>query len=156
MTTSATVADVEAAARTRATDAVQDELVLLLRRIRARFAHLARDIHPEVDAGAYAILHLVHSGQATTLTGLADQLGVGKPTLSRQISALEDLGFLERVTTPQDRRVAALALTAEGTRRMGDIRDARDERFRALLHEWPVEDLATFARLLGRFNALEI
>lgn len=143
------------AARTHATDAVQFELVLLLRRVRTRFRQVAQEVHPDVDASGYAILHLVHSGQTSTVTGLAELLGVGKPTVSRQVTALEALGLLQRESAADDRRVVRLSLTDDGAARLTVVRRRRDAELRGLLSDWPVEDLSAFAGLLARFNELQ-
>jgi hypothetical protein len=45
--------------------------------------------------------------------------------------------------------------TARAWRPTSTLARARDERLRALLREWSVEDLTALAHLLGRFNHLE-
>jgi len=116
---------------------------------------MAREAHLEVDAGAYAILCLVHNAATATVTGLRDRLGVGKATVSRQVSTLEALGLVQRRAGEDDHRIVRLGLTPEGARRLSDARDRRDEQFRELLGQWPVQDLTSFADLLARCNELE-
>lgn len=150
-----TVAGVETGGRARAAQSVEQELVVLLRRSRARLEQVAREVHPDLEAAAYGILHLVSSPDTTTVTDLATRLGIGKPTVSRQVSALERVGLLERRPSDVDRRSIELVLTPEGERRLGEARSHRQEQLRRLLDSWDVEDVAELARLLAKFNAAD-
>jgi DNA-binding MarR family transcriptional regulator len=131
---------------------VERSLAVLLRRARALSARIARDVHPHLDASAYGIMLRLASGEATTVTELSLALGIGKPTVSRQVPALEHLGLLIRTPAPDDRRAAQLSLTPDGAQRLAAAREGRMQAFRAVLGEWPREDIETFGRLLSRFN----
>jgi len=135
-------------------EVLEQQLALLFRRARAGFESLAREVHPGLEAGAYVLLHLIDSGTAVTVTGLADRLSVGKPTVSRQVSALVRLGLLVRQPAADDGRAVTLGLTAEGTARLGLARDRRQEQFRSMLGQWDRADVAALAGLLERFNEL--
>lgn len=132
---------------------VEQQLVLLLRRARAGFEQVAREVHPGLEASAYGILHLVDTGTATTVTQLAERLGVGKPTVSRQVTALEALGLVERVADGS--RTVQLQLTGDGRARFRSARRRRQQRFRRLLGSWPADDVAALGDLLTRFNDLD-
>ncbi|MCW2620859.1 MAG: transcriptional regulator, MarR family [Frankiales bacterium] len=140
--------------RGEAADGVTRELGLLLRRARAMSETLAREVHPGLDASAFAILHLVACGEATSVTDLAARLSVGKPTISRQVTALEQLELVRRRPAAQDRRAAVLELTEMGRASFAAARASREERFRRLLAGWSAADLELFAGLLGRLNRL--
>ena len=135
-------------------EVVEQQLVLRLRRARTWFGQLARDVHPDIDAAAYGILRLVDNGEATTVTALAERLSVGKPTVSRQVSALEELGLLERLPAEPGSRLVHLRLTDVAASRFAAARARRVEEFRGLLGEWTEQDVATFGALLTKFNAL--
>ena len=145
----------EDARRTTAAQGVEQELIVLLRRSRARLEQVAREVHPDLEAAAYGILHLVGTTEAATVTEIAGRLGVGKPTVSRQVSALERVGLLERRPSSTDRRAVELALTEEGTRRLHAARSSRQQQLRQLLDTWDVPDVEELARLLGKFNAAD-
>jgi DNA-binding MarR family transcriptional regulator len=49
-----------------------------------------------------------------TLTGLAEELGLAKQTLSRTVDEMERAGYLRRRPGGRDRRIKLLALTAHG------------------------------------------
>jgi DNA-binding MarR family transcriptional regulator len=137
-----------------ATDGVAQELGMLLRRARTVSETLARDVHPGLDASAFTILHLIGTGEATSVTDLATRLSVGKPTISRQVTGLEQLDLVLRRPAEQDRRAAVLVLTAEGCTRLADATQARNAWFRQLLADWPVSDVRVLGELLGRLNQL--
>lgn len=141
--------------RAEAVDRVEQELLLLLRRARSRFEQLASEVHPGLDAAAYGIMQLIHSGTATTVTEVAGRLSIGKPTVSRQVTALEELGLLHREHAATDRRAMELRLTPDGLARLTETRTRSKERFRGLLGEWPVDDVNALGELLARFNRLE-
>jgi len=49
-----------------------------------------------------------------SLTRLAEDLGISKPTLSERIRKLVAKGFVEKKTNPEDRKAVILRLTADG------------------------------------------
>lgn len=60
-----------------------------------------------------ALVHL-HRCPKASLLDVAEKLGSSVPTVSRIVSRLVTHGWVERQTCPQDRRRAALHLTARG------------------------------------------
>ncbi len=135
-------------------DVLEEQLVVLFRRARAGFERHARALHPELDAAAYGLLHLIDSAPAPTVTDLATRLSVGKPTVSRQISALEQLGLLTREQPDAGRRTTLLKLTPDGRARLQNARDRRRQQLQFLLADWPTSDVETLIRLLARYNQL--
>ncbi len=140
--------------RAQAVDRVEQELLLLLRRARSHFERLAGEVHPGLDAAAYGILRLIDTGAAATVTELASRLSVGKPTVSRQVIALESLGLLHREPAAADRRAMELRLTPEGLARLTATRNRSKAQLRSLLGEWSEDDVNELGELLGRFNRL--
>jgi DNA-binding MarR family transcriptional regulator len=87
------------------------------------------------------------------LTELASCIGVGKPSVSRQIAFLESLGLVSKEADPLDRRAQSIRLTAKGEEKMHQVQDARREVFRERLGEWPTEELQTLAKYMAKLNA---
>ena len=131
---------------------VERELGLFMRRARAASAGLARTVHPDLDASAYLLLATVARVPGTRTSDLADLLGVGRGTMSRQVTRLERLGLLARTPDPHDSRSQPLALTPEGERRLAHARAGRQEYMRRSLDAWRDEELTQLADLLGRLN----
>lgn len=135
--------------------AVEREFAVLFRRSRSMSGTIARQLHPDVGAAAYGLLLQLQQTGGSRLTDLAAFFGIGKPTLSRQVRLLENLGFVERSGDEADRRAVTLRLTEEGLARLTATQEARRERFRRILGTWPREDVDDLGRLLHRFNELQ-
>jgi len=142
-------------AQPRPHDAVEHELAVLFRRARAFSGELAREVHPGLEPGAYALLLRVEEVGAVRLTDLASFYGLGKPTVSRQIGILQKLGLVHRMEDAQDRRSAKLSMTEDGLSRLANARKARRERFERLLDGWDLVDITRFGELLGQFNRMQ-
>lgn len=138
----ATAADV-------AIETIHHEMTAFARRARASAGRL----HPELSLVSYTLLgHLEESGGCRA-TDLAAHYALDKSTVSRQVSALEGAGLIERRSDPQDQRVQVLHLTAAGTEILAQVTASRRVAFRERLAGWPEEDLRRFAGYLLRYNA---
>jgi DNA-binding MarR family transcriptional regulator len=133
-------------------ETVTHQLAVLLRKVRAVSRTAAREVHPDLDPTAYGLLIRLDETGGARLTDLAAHFGVGKPSLSRQISFLERLGLVSRVEEPDDRRSARLQLSEQGATRLHAARRSRRVELRAQLERWPEEDVVTFGRLLRRLT----
>ncbi|GAB4069131.1 MarR family transcriptional regulator [Angustibacter speluncae] len=132
---------------------LERELGVLLRRARGTWGQLAREVHPDLEPAAYGILARIADAGDARLTDLAAWFGVGKPTMSRQVSQLERLELIERTPDPDDARAQRVGLTAEGAERVSRARRARNAHFRERLAAWPASDVRALADLLHRLNA---
>jgi DNA-binding MarR family transcriptional regulator len=89
------------------------------------------------------LLHLYTDGQPCPQKLLCDAAHIDPGALSRQLSTLEELGWIARATDLQDKRITNVSLTEEGRRQvemsmprraafiersLGDIDDARLRR----------------------------
>jgi DNA-binding MarR family transcriptional regulator len=115
---------------------------------------LASALHPDLDGAAYGLLALLQDAGPLRASDLVVRLGLDKSTVSRQVSTLVDLGLVDRAADPADGRAQVLTPSAEGSARLSGIRDARRARWEADMADWPAEDVATLAELLGRLNRL--
>ncbi|WP_437050148.1 MarR family winged helix-turn-helix transcriptional regulator [Streptomyces sp. enrichment culture] len=119
------------------------------RRARASAARM----HPELSLVSYTLLgHLEERGRGRA-TDLAAHYALDKSTVSRQVTALERAGLVERRPDPDDRRVQVLHLTDTGRRVLAQVTESRRTAFRERLAGWPEEDLVRFAAYLERYNA---
>ena len=134
--------------------AVERELAVLLRRARAFSSQLARQFHPDLEAGAYALLIWLDEVGSARQTEMAAFFGVGKPTLSRQITLLEQLDLVTRTVDDTDRRAQVLTLTPGGAAQLARVQELRRARFRTLFGPWTDQDVETFGALLGRLNQM--
>lgn len=131
------------------------ELTRLFRRARSAQQRTAAQVHPDLDAAGYAVLVAVrdlaaHGGARGG--DLSGALGLHKSTMSRNISALERLGLIERVPDPEDARARQVRLTPQGSEALERSFEGRRERLRSQLKTWDAGDVAALARLLRRLN----
>jgi DNA-binding MarR family transcriptional regulator len=86
----------------------------------------------------------------------AGRVGVTPGTLTEGVKRLTKSGFVTRQRATGDDRVVELSLSAKGTRLFADIRQSREEFFRALcrdLDEGACRDLIESHRLIARTYA---
>lgn len=139
---------VEAALRT-----VEHQISLFWRRARSVSHQLSRQVHPDMEPAAYGLLAVIRRDQPIRLTDLASYIGVGKPSVSRQIAFLENIGLVFKEADPLDGRAQSIRLTPKGEGKMQEVQDARHQLFREQLGEWPVADIESFATYLAKLNA---
>lgn len=142
-----------AASPEEALAAVEHQLSLLWRRARSMSQRLSRQVHPEMEPAAYGLLSVLRTKGPIRLTELASCIGVGKPSVSRQVAFLEGLGLVSKQADPLDGRAQAISLTAKGEEKMHLVQDARREVFRERLAEWPTGELEAFAGYMAKLNA---
>ncbi|MBP1234951.1 DNA-binding MarR family transcriptional regulator [Arthrobacter sp. PvP102] len=144
----ATENSVDAALRT-----VENQISLFWRRGRSLSQQLSRQVHPDMEPAAYGLLTVIRREGPIRLTELATCIGVGKPSVSRQIAFLESIGLVSKEADPLDGRAQTIRLTPKGEEKMHQVQDARREVFRERLGEWPVEDLQALAAYMAKLNA---
>ncbi|MFV2143673.1 MULTISPECIES: MarR family winged helix-turn-helix transcriptional regulator [Isoptericola] len=132
--------------------ALEREVRVLIRRAQSTSAQTARLIHPELDASAYPLLAHIAMNPGTRGSDLAAHFGVGRATVSRQLSRLAELGLVHRETDPEDTRGQQITLTDDGAARFQHARDARLAMLEVALSQWEKEDVATLARLLNLYS----
>jgi DNA-binding MarR family transcriptional regulator len=133
---------------------LEREIGLLLRRARAISTRLAAELHPDLDGAAYGLLALLQDAGPLRASDLVTRLGLDKSTVSRQVATLVELGLVDRTADPVDGRAQVLTPSAEGSARLERIRAARRARWEADMSDWPADDVARLADLLGRLNRL--
>lgn len=106
--------------------------------------------HPQVDPMAYPLLFNLKV-RPMRVSALAEALHSDVSTVSRQVSTLVDLGFVDRGPDPDDGRAQALSLTDEGTALLTAIREGRDRWLQGLLSDWSDADITSFSAHLRHF-----
>ncbi|MBY3553992.1 MarR family transcriptional regulator [Modestobacter lapidis] len=131
---------------------LEREVALLLRRSRIVSGRLGGELHRDLDGASYGLMILLDDAGPLRASELVVRLGLDKSTVSRQVAALVDLGMVDRVADPADGRAQVLTISAEGHRRLSEVRETRRARWQANLADWPTSDVATLATLLNRLN----
>ncbi|MFF3707357.1 MarR family winged helix-turn-helix transcriptional regulator [Streptomyces phaeochromogenes] len=130
-------------------ETIHHELTAFARRARASAGRL----HPELSLVSYTLLGHLEDVGGCRATDLAAHYSLDKSTVSRQVSALERAGLVERRADAQDQRVQVLHLTPAGKEILAQVTASRRVAFRERLAGWPEEDLERFAGYLLRYNA---
>jgi DNA-binding MarR family transcriptional regulator len=130
---------------------VEYQVAVLVRLITA-----ARPENPEVaalDRSAYLILHEVQASPIPlSLQDLAERLKVDLSTISRQVSAMERKGLIERLTDQDDFRVHRVSATDSGVEAFHSMRRARHDLYKQILYDWDGQAVKTLAQELTRLN----
>jgi DNA-binding MarR family transcriptional regulator len=132
---------------------VEHQLSLFWRRARSVSQQLSRQVHPDMEPAAYGLLTVIRREGPIRLTELASCIGVGKPSISRQIAFLESIGLVSKEADPLDGRAQSIRLTPKGEEKMHQVQDARRQVFRERLGEWPTEELQTLATYIAKLNS---
>lgn len=77
---------------------------------------LAESDFAELSMRQLHYLDLVHRLEHPTPSELALELGISRPSVTAAVAKLAAAGYLSKVTSDEDRRVAHLHLTAKGQR----------------------------------------
>lgn len=131
-----------------AVETIQREMTVFARRARASAGRL----HPELSLVSYTLLGHLEERDGCRATDLAAHYALDKSTVSRQVTALERSGLLERRPDPEDHRVQVLHLTDAGRSILGQVTVSRRAAVGERLAEWSEEDLERFAGYLVRYN----
>lgn len=132
---------------------VSNQLVRLMRLIGSVKLQSAARTPNGLEWSTYNVLfHLVNGGPQRS-KALAVRMHSDPSTISRQATALVELGLVERERDPDDGRAALLAASPAGHELFATMRARRDQMFQAVLTDWSTDDAVQLAALLGRFNA---
>lgn len=131
---------------------LQQEFYRLFVRRRHNAIQLAQSIDPEIEPASYSVLFTLQREGPQRMTAISKHLGIGKPTLSRQLTTLAERGFITRKADPADGRAMVVSLTEEGQARLEAAQHDRSERYLHMLQPWSEEEIVTLSGLLNKLN----
>jgi DNA-binding MarR family transcriptional regulator len=91
-----------------------------------------------------------HTDTPPRISELAERLDVTPRSATEVVDALEEHGLVQRRPDPADRRAVRLALTGEGVRVVGEIREARQEVGRRAMGALTDQERAQLRTLVGK------
>jgi DNA-binding MarR family transcriptional regulator len=121
-------------------------LVTLTRRVRG-IAALSRGL----SFAGTAILVWVDQSADAHATSLADELGLDKSTVCRQLAEVERQGLLRKEPHPVYPRMQRLKLTVKGRRLLSSTVAHQCRQIAEILRDWPEPDVVAFHQLVRRF-----
>lgn len=102
-----------------------------------------------LSAGVAAALWTIINHSPIRLSALADRESVSAPTMSRLVAALDEKGYIERTTDPDDGRAKLLSATAAGVAVIADARSAKARLLADAIDGLDATDRATVSRGLS-------
>jgi DNA-binding MarR family transcriptional regulator len=131
---------------------LEEELGVLVRRVKRVIGERARAVHPDLQPASYLMLTFLASEGPQRSSVVSERFNVDKGAISRQVQHLCDLGLLVREPDPADGRATLISASPDAVRRMEAV--ARDRRrwLEGQLVEWSEEDLRAFVSGLARYN----
>ncbi|WP_051909695.1 MarR family transcriptional regulator [Paenirhodobacter enshiensis] len=126
---------------------LEQDMAFLLRGLESLYR---RRKYP-VERAQYLLMLQLRDGPRAS-GDLAVGLRLDHSTVTRQIAALERLGYLIRTPHPEDGRSALLELSALGVLRCSEMQAMRRRGLSKLLCGWTDQEVTAFAGLVARFN----
>ena len=131
---------------------LEQELGVLIRRVRRVIGERARAVHPDLQPASYLMLTYLAAEGPQRSSVVSDKFNVDKGAISRQVQHLCELGLLVREPDPVDGRAMLISASADAERRMAAVDRDRRRWLEEQLKEWSEADLRQFVGDLGRYN----
>ena len=138
--------------RTDLLQGLEQEVGVMIRRIRRVIGERARAVHPDLQSSSYLMLSWLEQHGPMRASAMAESFGIDKGAISRQVQHLMDLGLVDRAPDPEDGRATLVSASAVAEARLADIHGDRRRWLDAKLGDWSSDDLARLVDLLGRYN----
>jgi len=132
---------------------LEQEVGVLVRRVKRVIGERARAVHESLQPAAYLMLSYVAEHGPVRASALVDVFHIDKGAISRQVGHLLELGLVERTPDPEDGRATLLSVTDEAVQRMQAVAEHRRRALSDQLADWTDEELADLAGTLRRYNA---
>jgi DNA-binding MarR family transcriptional regulator len=131
-------------------DVIETEMTRLARTI----ALLGRPPESEtgLDRAGYLLLRTLEKIGPASINTIAAAIGLDGSTVTRQVSAMKELGLVERQVNPGDRRSCIISPTTDGRSMMRQVRRQRRTNLDAVTSDWTEDDRSTLGRLLAKLN----
>jgi DNA-binding MarR family transcriptional regulator len=131
-------------------DVVELELLKLVRHLET----LGRksSLYREVDRAGYLALRTLDGLGPSCINGLAQELHLDSSTVTRQVSALESGGFVNRQVDPNDGRSWLIDLTPRGRKAMRTVERGRRQAIDSMLVGWQSDEVHDLARTVAKLN----
>lgn len=120
---------------------------------RTRWTRYAEEIDSELSGVGLIVLQFVIRKGPVTATGISQMLDMDKSIVSRQLTKLRDLGFIDTAEAPEDRRVQLITGSAKAVKIIDEIQSRWANSYRERFEGWTGEELEALRSGLHRFNA---
>lgn len=104
------------------------------------------------QARQLTVLQVIAARPGVSPKEIADDLDLHPSSITRHVQALEDIGYVEIVANPKDRRSCHITLTPAGAQELDRLTQIGFSRFAKFVATWDAEELQTLTRLLMKFE----
>ena len=132
--------------------AIEMQIAVLMRLGEASRRATGLKPHRALDRAAYVILRFLQQDGPQNVSALADRLNLDGSTVTRQVTALEHDGLVERQRDPNDGRGTVVEATEVGLKQVNAVRAARQALYDKVLHDWSPEERERLAQALTRLT----
>jgi DNA-binding MarR family transcriptional regulator len=132
---------------------LEQEVGVLIRRVKRVIGERARAVHPDLQPASYLMLTYLASDGPQRSSAMSERFGVDKGAISRQVQHLCDLGLLLREPDPLDGRASLISASPDAVHRLQSIDRDRRRWLAEQLADWSEDDLREFVSGLARYNS---
>ncbi|TVY05667.1 MarR family winged helix-turn-helix transcriptional regulator [Paenibacillus cremeus] len=132
----------------RSFEVIELELAVMVRRLTA----MSYAKKYELDRAAFLILHQISTQGPAGVKALSEDFRIDISTVSRQVAALIQKGYAQKVPDPLDKRAFFVEPTELGKTKLGEFRKAGSARLKEMTKEWTDEECRMFGQLLHKLN----
>ena len=126
------------------------DLARLVRTAKRLGHRVAADLYGDLPSYGWALLAPLEQHGPQRCSALAAAAGVDVSVASRQVSALERAGYLERSPDPVDGRASLISLSPAGVAALAHTRDVRSHWTLDALDDWSEEEASRFSDQLAK------
>ncbi|HEY7272632.1 MAG TPA: MarR family transcriptional regulator [Actinoplanes sp.] len=131
---------------------IETHIAMLMRLGEASRRSTGLKPHRALDRAAYVILRHLQQDGPQNVSALAGRLNLDGSTVTRQVTALQRDGLVERQPDPRDGRGTVIEPTEKGLTQVDAVRQARRALYDKVLHDWSPAQRADLARALERLT----
>jgi len=131
---------------------IETQMALLMRLGEATRRSTGGPAHRALDRAAYVILRQLEKDGPLNVSALAAALNLDGSTVTRQVTALQKDGLIERHRDPKDGRGTVIATTPLVLRQVETVRQARRAVYGAVLKDYSDAEKRELALALERFS----
>jgi DNA-binding MarR family transcriptional regulator len=132
---------------------IETQVALLMRLGEATRRSTDVKPHRALDRAAYVILRRLQQDGPQNVSALATALNLDGSTVTRQVTALQKDGLIERRRDPRDGRGTMIEATAVGLQQVEAVREARRSLYGTVLQDYSGQERRELAATLERFTA---
>jgi DNA-binding MarR family transcriptional regulator len=146
-----TAEDVVVTLTRETSDRLTAGMARLVRTAKHLGSRVASDLYGDLPSFGWALLVPLEQDGEQRCSALAGRVGVDVSVVSRQVSALERSGYVQRRPDPADGRASLISLSAAGAAALARTRDVRSQWAAEALSDWTEDDARQFTTLLEKF-----